>query len=313
MASEEHIFPEALGGTLIIREVCRMCNSQLGRFVDEPLIDNWLMQAKRMLLRLPGKSGHVPNPLEKGVLADEPEVNVRYEFGDDGKPKRLYVITQVKKEKVEGEEKICITMDKSDEDKLPEILEKIATRYAAKTGKSCTLSQIKRQEVIVKQPRIKQEVCFNLWNWQRGILKIAYELAYKELGPEYLDDPTAAKIRALLQKETISREEAIKAKIKGEIRLLGQEKPRLFVVDNPDWLVGGLVVLGNAIYGYVNLFNTFEGCVVLSEEQSLYNLNRDDGVFYIIDVPCRVTHRRSLVELVLNFVERENGNKEPGH
>ncbi len=41
--------------------------------------------------------------------------------------------------------------------------------------------------------------------------------------------------------------------------------------------------------------------------------NRDDGVFYIIDVPCRVTHRRSLAELVLNFVERENGNKEPGH
>ena len=171
---------------------------------------------------------------------------MRYEFGAEGKPKRLYVIPQVKKEMVEGEERICIILDKSDEDKLPEILEKITTRYAAKTGKSCALSQIKRQEVIVKQPRIKQEVCFNLWDWQRNILKIAYELAYKELGPKYLDDPTGAKIRALLQKET-----------------------------------------------------------------SLYNLNRDDGVFYIIDVPCRVTHRRSLAELVLNFVERENENKEP--
>lgn len=45
------------------------------------------MQAKRMVLRLPGKSGRVPNPLEKGVLANEPGVKVRYEFDADGKPK----------------------------------------------------------------------------------------------------------------------------------------------------------------------------------------------------------------------------------
>ncbi|HHW41588.1 MAG TPA: HNH endonuclease [Syntrophomonadaceae bacterium] len=253
MASQEHIFPKALGGTQVIREVCQACNSHLGRFVEEPLINNWLMQAKRMLLRLPGKSGCVPNPLERGVLVDEPEVKVRYEFGADEKAKRLYVIPQVKKETVDGEERIRIILNKSDENKLPEILERIATRYVAKTGKSCTLNQISRREVIVEHPQIKQDVCFNLWDWQRGILKIAYELAYKELGTRYLDDPAAAKVRAMLQKEDVSREEATRVGIRGEIRLLGQEKPRLFVVDNPDWLVGGLIVSSNAIFDYINL------------------------------------------------------------
>ncbi|ADI00993.1 HNH endonuclease [Syntrophothermus lipocalidus] len=303
VASQEHIFPEALGGTLVIHEVCRACNSRLGRFVDDPLVNNWLMQAKRMMLRLPGKSGRVPNPLEKGVLANEPGVKVRYEFDADGKPQRLYVIPQVKKVTVEGKERVHIILDKSEEDRLPEILEKIAARHA-KVGNGYTPVQIGRREVITEHPLIEQKICFNLWDWQRGILKIAYELAYKELGPRYLADPAAAKIRALLQKETISREEAARVGIRGEIRLLGQEKPRLFVVDNPDWLAGGLIAPGGAIFGYVNLFNTFEGCVVLSEEPRAYGLDCDYGAIYIVDVPHRVTHRYSLIELIANFVEQ---------
>jgi len=309
-ASEEHIFPEALGGMLVIREVCRECNSHLGRFVDKPLVDNWLMQAKRMLLGLPGKSGRVPNPLERSVLVNDPGVKVRYEFDANGKPKRLYVIPQVKKETVEGGERIRIILDKSEEDRLPEILGKITARYA-KTGKGYTMRQISRREVIVEYPQIAQKVCFDFWNWQRGILKIAYELAYKELGSRYLDDPAAAKIRALLQEETVSREEAKRLEIRGQIRLLGQEKPRLFVVDNPDWLVGGLIVSRNAIFGYVNVFNTFEGCVVLSEEPGAYALRCDNGVIYIIDVPRRVTQRHSLTELVANFVEQDPEHREP--
>lgn len=76
------------------------------------------------------------------------------------------------------------------------------------------------------------------------------------------------------------------------------------MVDNPDWLVGGLIVSSNVIFGYINLFNTFEGCVVLSEEPGAYSLNHDDGVIYIIDVHRRITHRRSLAELVANFDEQ---------
>lgn len=148
---------------------------------------------------------------------------------------------------------------------------------------------------------------FNFWDWQRGLLKILYELAYKELGPSYLDDPTAAKLRALLREETVSPEEAIRVGLRGEIRLLGQEEPRLFVVNNPDWLVGALIFSPKAIFGYTNLFNTFEGCIVLSEEPGAYRLDRfsrADGTIYIIDVPRKVTQRRSLAGLVVDFVER---------
>lgn len=297
-ASEEHIFPEALGGNITIKNVCRECNSNLGRYVDAPLINNWLIEAKWMLLCLPGKSGKIPNPLEKGYIAGDPQHEVRYEFDSSGKPKRLYTVPKVIREEIDTGERIRIILDKSDENRLPIILEKIAQRAK---NKSLRMELLSRKEVHVEHPTMELNFTFNLWDWQRGLLKIVYELACMELGPEYLEDPTAAKFRAILRPETLSREQALQQGLKGTIRILGGEKPLLFLVDNPDWMVGGLLATGRSICGYVNLFNIFEGSIVVTVEREKYWTCQDNGIIWVIDVPNKSASRNTLMELVRAF------------
>jgi len=36
--SKEHIFPQSIGGTLFINEVCKICNSALGRYIDKEVL-----------------------------------------------------------------------------------------------------------------------------------------------------------------------------------------------------------------------------------------------------------------------------------
>ncbi len=59
----EHIFPQSIGGTRIIEEVCKDCNSKLGSDVDSPLINNVLMEFYRYIYNLKGqKNNRFPNP-----------------------------------------------------------------------------------------------------------------------------------------------------------------------------------------------------------------------------------------------------------
>ena len=73
--SEEHIFPESLGGTLVFYDVCKKCNDYFGHSVDIWLIEHWLIQGQRMSKGLRGKSGKVPNTLANGTLGDNEKIH----------------------------------------------------------------------------------------------------------------------------------------------------------------------------------------------------------------------------------------------
>jgi len=81
----EHIFPEAIGGSLVLNDVCKPCNSYLGHSVDTALTDHFLILVKRAHLGVTGDSGKLPNPL-KGTHNDDDERRVRFETDKDGNP-----------------------------------------------------------------------------------------------------------------------------------------------------------------------------------------------------------------------------------
>ena len=85
--TDEHIFPEAIGGRIVIGSVCKPCNDKLGNTIDHRLTEHWLVQGQRMLLKLPGKTGQIPNPLERGVMRDEPSQKLIYKMDANGLPK----------------------------------------------------------------------------------------------------------------------------------------------------------------------------------------------------------------------------------
>ena len=54
--SNEHIIPESLGNsTLVIKNVCKQCNSCLGTYVDNYLVNHSLTKLYRQFLKLPSK------------------------------------------------------------------------------------------------------------------------------------------------------------------------------------------------------------------------------------------------------------------
>ena len=61
--SVEHVIPEALGGCYRRKEmVCVDCNSELGRRVDDALVNHGLSKMFRFVHGLRGKAKKAPNP-----------------------------------------------------------------------------------------------------------------------------------------------------------------------------------------------------------------------------------------------------------
>src|SRR6266436_2941017 len=79
LRSVEHVFPEAIGGTLTLSTMCRPCNGHLGNSADVHLTDHVLIKLDRWQFNLSGKGGAIPNPFARGTLYEvDGESNVRW-------------------------------------------------------------------------------------------------------------------------------------------------------------------------------------------------------------------------------------------
>ena len=65
--SDEHVFPETIGGSFHIYTVCKDCNSTLGREVDPKLSEHIFVIPIRYCLGLLGKKGRI-RPLKGELL-----------------------------------------------------------------------------------------------------------------------------------------------------------------------------------------------------------------------------------------------------
>lgn len=199
--SSEHVFPEALGGRHTIRDVCKSCNDHLGQEVDSGLTNNKVADIKRSLLGLSGRSGKVPNPFKGAKLSSDPRIQVNYDpSAEDGE--RIYVPTRVfKQERDDGTVEVEMVVDPSDEHRIPEMLSRIKDRYDKKAlsdGGAYEMSEPNSTRESLERATLSVGGGLDQLAIARGLIKIAYELAYCRLGPVYLKDPIAMAIRHLL-------------------------------------------------------------------------------------------------------------------
>jgi len=225
--TSEHVFPEAIGGSLVLKDcVCKACNSFLGSNIDIHLTDHYIIQLHRFIYRLPGKSGKIPNPFENGTLTVNNEQKIKYIFDEKGNPKELYLTPSILKTKIGSDStKVSISIDKKDIHKLPEMLSKIIKRSGSKKEINTDelLSQLKVEEI--KNPQIRVDAEVDIVNYQKAILKIAYELAYYWLGASYIEDPSARLIRTAILDQSDPSTWGEKFKIRGRIGLFNRNVP----------------------------------------------------------------------------------------
>ena len=205
-ATEEHIFSLAIGGCLTIDRVCVSCNSTLGSRVDVALSDNFVVRMRRASLGLAGNSGLPPAPHELliGVhqLTDHPgRVQVTFNRAT-GKLdlKALHHASDLITP--DGTNVRQIIVDAKDIGQLGKIIKRERKRHRLPPLSDEQLAAKVRDAAesvtTITNPRVHVAKSVSFAYLRHAMIKIAYELAFLWLGESYLEDPSAARLRAAI-------------------------------------------------------------------------------------------------------------------
>ena len=82
--SEEHIFPESIGGSLKINNICTDCNNKIGRTIDCNLSDSFIVLMMMYLLKIKGKNKKIKTDFYNKALISEDGNKYEYVFNENG-------------------------------------------------------------------------------------------------------------------------------------------------------------------------------------------------------------------------------------
>lgn len=200
--NEEHIFPSALGGAIIINNLCKKCNSDFGRTIDQPFLSHPAVLYYRNIYDLTRndgrRKGFVPNPI-KTTHTDKHGNRYRAVFKD--KKLSAEVIEKLTFEHDSNTNKFIgkITVSKENVDNIDEIIRK----HAKRQGLDITEYQITSKE-LKPYDEFKVTVDADNNTFIFGCLKIAYEIIMN-LYPKYQFDSMFELIRKSLREVSFQR------------------------------------------------------------------------------------------------------------
>jgi HNH endonuclease len=278
----EHVFPEAIGGTLVINRVCVCCNSTLGSVADAPLTNHLHILLRRSQLNLSGTSGKVPDGVaallgKKRVLAYDPSQEVLLvknpETGDlEQRLKR----TQLP----DG----TVRVDDRDRDALKKTIKRRYKRRKMEAPSDVELDRLIDQHSIINPMTPAESAMIvhqavNISHSQRCIFKIAYELSIRWLGEVYIDDPAAKILREVALGKQRPKDANIKYKI-----LWGSDLNVLAFWNNEkDCHVACSQKSAGHVVIILKIFDVFSAWIVVSETPNLYA--NEDRFIHIDPVP----------------------------
>lgn len=143
------------------------------------------------------------------------------------------------------------------------------------------LKKIRNPEVIRSSPEIQIQLSCDLIKFQKGILKIMYELGCYWLGHEYLNDPIGKNIRQALRDQRDTTQLGKVHGLRGKIGLKNILPEFAFWDHKPASHIAFLFHSQEMLTIYVRIFMTFEGIVTISENTESYQV--EEGQFIEID------------------------------
>jgi hypothetical protein len=270
--TDEHVFPDAVGGTLIVRNVCKSCNDRLGHSVDSAITNHALVQVKRQALGLAGKSGRVPNPFGHAVMADDPQQKLRLSI-DWAKPDSvgIYAIPSVERTMTgPGEGSLQVRIDASDLHRLRDIINTALVRAGAPPLSAEAVNDLTLNEALNVQPRVNVQLSVDISKYQRGLMKIAYELACLWLGESYADDPTASRIRQFIFDDELPLDPSTKHAVRGNMRMAPSEPLLPFWPHERDHLMACMVEHGGRLGMVVSFLGILDAAIGITDAPHSY-------------------------------------------
>jgi hypothetical protein len=303
--TEEHVFPEAIGGTLTIGRVCKPCNDFLGAKVDVLLTNHDLILIKRAEFGMVNRAGKVVNPLNRflgvGSLANDSEKRIRL-FSDPKtgrlEPRMKYHSTRTKLD--DGTEAVQITLDESEIGEVGKILQRERKRAGQEPLPDYEIeayvAAIRQQIRTIEQPEVLYSFRIDTYNFQRGICKVVYELACFWLGDAYLDDPVAKMFRNNILSGT-------EEKIEGQI-LFGSAAPPLSLwKSEPKAHIAMGSQQGEAFWIAVRIFDAVCGVLCVTHTASKYP-SLTKGHFLLIDLTGGSSRSSTLNDEIIRMSKR---------
>lgn len=179
--TEEHIIPEFIGGKIIVKNVCKDCNSTLGISLEGRLSNNIYFKSYAYANKIKGKKGKLTNPL----AGDYSYNGINFRFGSDFSLYRLSIINSQQTE--DGDFKLAVSFDIKDLKTIENDIFKTVSRKLKKQGEPIKENKLRddiRKVIetyesnltVINQPEF--QVTFSLDSDQIALLalKIIYEL-----------------------------------------------------------------------------------------------------------------------------------------
>jgi HNH endonuclease len=270
---EEHIFPIAIGGTIILYPTHKDCNSSFGDKVDVQLTDHKLVQLARVRLKIKGRTG-LPNPLRTVRIENQHGDVFRFDT-KNGFIKERRVYKHGNTIKIETED---------DEDRTKLIKE--VRRTLQREG----LPALSDEEIRVRAVRVERQhqiqfkLGFDTLQYKRAIVKIAYEMGVYWLGDRYLKEDTA---RAIYRFLCSSQAEVTleRSQIKGTCGPIVPNEEYLWKeLEVPEFHhLAILMRTGHHLACVIKVFNVLHGTVQISNRAALYIIRNHGGRFLTIN------------------------------
>jgi hypothetical protein len=290
--TDEHIIPEFMGGGLIVKNVCKECNSKMGSGFEGRISNNFIYQATRYFNKIEGKS--LPPFPFKGVRKDE-RSGRNFSIAEDGSLTSIPSITL--KDNQNGVS-ISLSVDKKDINKIKPLIEKKLSRLFKAKGESVSsskisegvdrfLSQSEHMEHEIKNPSITQSISIDFNDIELLHIKIAYELACYHFGSDYITDPVANSLRLSLFNLSIGVD--IKAQTPME-----DNSFEAFIDDAHHWVIymlGGCYVSAFGFNSFINFAS--EGSPFVSTEGVVYRFCYKSRTFSNNNLQGMLSDRRA--------------------
>ena len=211
-ASEEHVIPDSIGGRLVIKEVCKTCNSKLGKSVDGPFSSIWFVRLARFAARIGGKRNEIPFPFDG--LGKNPD-GTKVLLSKDLKPYTVSDVSVVPKE--DGVD-VRIVVDASDMTRLTEVLTNRLRKalheiYPAWSDGNLNavvakvIERVPQAELASSHDPIAQQKVINLLDFKFEALKVAYEAWFRQFGYEWVEQSSTA---AMMRTAILNRDDTQK-------------------------------------------------------------------------------------------------------
>lgn len=266
--SEEHIIPDAIGGNIKIKCVCKDCNSKLGSKVDSLLTDDPFILFLRNQFHIKDKNGCNVDLIKRLSFTDEQGKRIAIKKGDGKLLPKIYTGNkpEVIIEKT-SDNSVNIKYSGSDIDsiltKIKRTLKSQNISFREKDIKEKLLEQV-NSNLKVYAMDLKYEGEIDVSKYLPCVIKIAYESSFYLLGNEYLDDGLAIHLRNYLYNyfesdgddNEISR---VSAQISSD-EFMPTHSVKLYPV-------------GRVIMAHICLFNVFSFVLTVSKDAGRYATN----------------------------------------